>query len=68
MVALPQWSSYVILNSMFLSYNWLYSSFYPMLQVYWNDAEIIFAMSIVSINFQLINPAETFGDIVIDYP
>ncbi|KAK7856909.1 cycloartenol synthase [Quercus suber] len=43
-------------------------SFYPMLQVYWNDAEIIFAMSVVSINFQLINPAETFGDIVIDYP
>ncbi|KAL0012885.1 hypothetical protein SO802_007993 [Lithocarpus litseifolius] len=43
-------------------------SFYPMLQVYWNDAEIIFAMPVVSINFQLINPAETFGDIVIDYP
>ena len=39
-----------------------------MLKVYWNDAEIIFAWSVVSINFQLINPAETFGDIVIDYP
>ena len=68
MVALRQWSSYVILNSMFLTCNWLYSSFYPMLQIYWNDAEIIFAMSVFSINFQLINPAETFGDIVIDYP
>ncbi|KAL0012883.1 hypothetical protein SO802_007991 [Lithocarpus litseifolius] len=43
-----EWSSYVILNSMFLSCNWLYSSFYPMLQVYWNDAEIIFAMPVVS--------------------
>ncbi|KAM4113419.1 hypothetical protein ACJW30_05G218800 [Castanea mollissima] len=41
---------------------------YQWLEVYWNDAEIIFAMSVVSINFQLINPAETFGDIVIDYP
>ena len=67
-MALQQWLSYVILNSMFLSCNWLYSSFCPMLQVYWNDAEIIFAWSVVSINFQLINPAETFGDIVIDYP